>query len=85
MRTLLVEKYGKPHHPFPRSLAPYPINYEKALLDAYVHNPYFCLNITHYFLVRLWIWRFGYKSTKATQQVYLISDLTAQRRTLDGA
>lgn len=35
-RALPVEKHGKPHHPFPRTLAPYPVNYEKAVLDAYV-------------------------------------------------
>lgn len=35
-RALLVGKHGKPHHPFPRAIAPYPVNYEKAVLDAYV-------------------------------------------------
>ncbi|KAG8813753.1 hypothetical protein FRC17_001440, partial [Serendipita sp. 399] len=32
--ALLVEKHGKPHHPFPPSIAPYPVNFEKAVIDA---------------------------------------------------
>ncbi|KAG8813597.1 hypothetical protein FRC18_002389 [Serendipita sp. 400] len=32
--TLPVEKHGKLHHPFPASIAPYPVNCEKAVIDA---------------------------------------------------
>jgi hypothetical protein len=36
-RTLLVEKRGKLHHAFPRALAPYPVNYDQSVIDAYVY------------------------------------------------
>lgn len=47
-----LQKYGHRHHTYDSKKAPYPLSYDKELLEMCVHPYGFCERITHAFLAQ---------------------------------